>query len=239
MNYRTIKQLFWFGAILFCCNPAASGQSYAFGFKGGLTVGIQQWNGFSGRDPLLRYHGALFIESHSDENRASVFAQAGYHVKGSALRTRAYYSPFVMRNIEARTSNMEFHNVSLTAGVKQKNDLGLQSKYYWLFGVRGEYTLDSKGEGFLSVYDGLHNDFLFGVTIGGGLEIPMGRFVSGILEASVSPDLTKQIFLPPQDTGFTDSISGAPIILPQQEISNVVIEISLGIRFLHEITYID
>ncbi|MDX1477472.1 MAG: hypothetical protein R3301_07170 [Saprospiraceae bacterium] len=234
-----MKQIVWCCLVLCLGVHEVDAQSYAFGVKGGLTVGIQQWNGFNGRDPLLRYHGALFIESHNHENSASVFAQAGYHVKGSALRTRAYYSPFLMQNIEARTSNIEFQNVSLTAGIKQKNDLGLQAKYYWLFGVRGEYTIDSKGEGFLSIYDGLHNEFLFGVTIGGGLELPMGRFVSGIIEATVSPDLTRQMFLPPQDTGFTDGFSGAPIILPQQEISNVVIEISLGLRFLHEITYID
>ena len=37
-------------------------QGFAWGIKGGFTLGTQNWNGFE-RDPLIKYHGILFIES--------------------------------------------------------------------------------------------------------------------------------------------------------------------------------
>ena len=92
--------------------------------------------------------------------------------------------------------------------------------------------------GYLQVYEGLENKFLFGVLFGGGYELPFGKYVSGMLEFSVSPDFSKQIYLPPQATGFTDQ-SGNEIILREQNVSNVSFEISLGLRFLREITYYD
>lgn len=223
-------------ALLVLQNPLES-QSYAFGVKGGPTIGIQQWNGFNGRDPLFRYHGVAFIESHREDNRFALFAQGGYHIKGSSLRTRPYFDPQFMRNIEARTSNMQFMNLSLELGAKQKFPFG-GSKAYYGFGLRGEYTLDTEMDGYLAIYEGLENKFVFGVSLSGGLEIPMGRYISAIVEASVQPDFSKQIYIPPQDTGFTDT-NGNIIILQEQDITNVAVEISVGFRFLHEITYVD
>jgi hypothetical protein len=214
-----------------------TGQSYAFGIKGGPSLGSQKWNGFNGREPLLRYHGLLFIESHNEESQSSLFAQTGYHIRGSALRTFAYYDEFIMQNVPARTSNMEFKNISLAVGAKRKHDLGI-SKAYYLFGLRGEYTVDTEMQGFMRIYEGLENKFLFGVIAGGGIEFPFSRFISGIFEVTVSPDLSKQIYLFPQDTGFTDQ-NGNPIILREQSISNVSFEVTLGLRFLREIIYYD
>ena len=235
-----MKQIIGLVIVMCMCLSDVQSQSYGFGIKGGPTIGLQQWNGFSGRDPLIRYHFAAFIESHRDDPGAVIFAQAGYHIKGSTLRTRAYFNPFSMQNVQARSSNMQFKNASLLAGIKQKFQLNRFLGYY-LLGIRGEYTISTEMEGFLSIYqdEELHNDFLVGLTAGGGIELPLGRFVSGLLELSVSPDISKQIFIPQQDTGYTDPISGQPIILRQQDVSNVAIEISLGLRFLHEITYID
>ena len=58
---------------------------FAFGIKGGPTIGLQQWEGFE-QDPLFKYHGIAFIESISEENAFGVFAQLGYHQKGSMRR---------------------------------------------------------------------------------------------------------------------------------------------------------
>ncbi len=223
-------------AFIIVCDVA--GQSFAFGIKGGPSAGMQKWNGFGGRDPLFRYHGIAFIESHSSVSYSSVFAQVGYHIRGSALRIRAYYDPVFGRNIEAHTTNIQFKNIALTAGAKRRHDLG-SGKAYYAFGFRGEYTVDTEMTGFFSIYEGLENKIVFGAYFSGGFEIPLGRFVSGVIEASVSPDFSKQIFLPPQRTGFTDAFTGQEIILQEQNISNVSLEISVGLRFLRVITYYD
>ncbi len=224
-----------------CClllvSGIAKGQSYAFGIKGGPSMCIQKWNGFGGREPLIRYHAIAFIESHNDETNSALFAHVGYHIRGSALRFYAYYDPISMRNIGARSTDMEFKNISLAAGAKRRYDFGIGKAYYML-GLRGEYTLDTKLDGFLNAYEGLENKVLFGVLFGGGYELPLSHFISGIFEISVSPDFSKQIYLPPQDTGFTDT-NGNEIILREQNVSNVSIEVSVGFRFLREITYYD
>jgi hypothetical protein len=224
-------------ALFFGCVAPAFSQSYAFGFKGGPSLTVQKWNGFGGREPLIRYHAIAFIESHNEETSSSLFAQAGYHIRGSALRFYAYYDPINMNNVNARSSDMEFHNASLSVGARKRYDLG-PGKGYYIIGLRGEYTFDTKLDGFLNTYEGLENKFLFGVLFGGGYELPFSRFVSGILEASVSPDFSKQMYLPPQETGYTD-LNGNEIILREQNVTNVSIEISLGLRFLREITYYD
>ena len=58
MLYRII----FLSVVWFALGHTAYAQGFAFGAKGGLTVGIQQWESFQ-RDPLLRYHGDLFVES--------------------------------------------------------------------------------------------------------------------------------------------------------------------------------
>jgi hypothetical protein len=92
--------------------------------------------------------------------------------------------------------------------------------------------------GYLVAFEGLENKFLVGALFGGGYEMPFGRFVSGILEASINPDFSKQLFLAPEPTGYTDN-NGNEIILREQNVSNVSIEISVGLRFLREIIYYD
>lgn len=216
---------------------AVQGQSYAFGLKGGPSLTVQKWNGFGGREPLIRFHGIAFIESHNDETNSALFAQAGYHIRGSAIRLYSYYDPNTMRDFSARSSDAEFHNISLSVGAKRKYEFGV-GKAYYLIGLRGEYTFDTKLDGYLNSYEGVENKFLFGVLFGGGYELPISHFVAGILELSVSPDFSKQIFIPRQDTGYTFS-NGEPYILPEQNVSNVSIEISVGLRFLREITYYD
>ena len=213
-------------------------QSYAFGAKGGLTVGMQKWNGFAGRDALIRYHGDLFIESATEENLSSLYAQLGYHVKGGALRTNRWYDPVTMQEFRPTTQSMEFGNLSLVLGAKQKFDIGGGSRAYYGFGARVDYNLMTNFGGFFQTYEGLENKFTWGVTVQVGSELYLGEFVSGFLEVSFSPDLSKQIYIPPQDTGYTDS-SGRRIVLREQDIANIILEVSMGIRLLHKIEYID
>lgn len=217
---------------------ALQAQSFVFGAQGGLTLGTQQWNGFD-RSVLVRYHADAFIESWNEANKVSVIALLGYHVRGSTLKTYDWYDPdYPDEKYEGSVTAMEFHNAALTFGVKQKFPFGLDNRAYYMLGVRGEYTISTDFESFFEYLEGAQNNFLFGMSFGAGLEIPFSRYVGGTFQISVHPDFTKQLFLLPQDTGFTDQ-SGNEIIIPEQNITNLSFEISLGIRFLREVIYID
>ena len=117
-------------------------QGYAFGVKGGLTLATQNWDNSLQRDVAIKYHGIAFIESISEEDQFALFAQAGYHVKGSAIRNRNFPTNFG-QVVRPPAFEFLFYNISLTLGAKQKFELGSSSKWYWLLGVRGDYTLDT------------------------------------------------------------------------------------------------
>ena len=215
----------------------ASSQSFVFGVKGGMTMGLQQWNGFS-RDPLFRYHGDLFVESWQEENKYSLFAALGYHERGGAIRTRPWYDPDLMQEFDGGVTKLIFQNIVLTLGGRQKFPIGLDSRVYYMVAIRGEYTAGTNFEGYMNSYEGLENKFVFGVGLGGGFEVPFSRWVGMTFEVSVHPDFTKQIFIPQQDTGFNDS-NGNPIVLREQNVTNLSIEFTVGFRFLREIIYVD
>ena len=61
-------------------------QSFLFGPKFGPSIGLQQWDNFE-KDPLFAFHGSVYIESYSEDDiDNSLYAQLGYHVRGSANR---------------------------------------------------------------------------------------------------------------------------------------------------------
>lgn len=222
-------------------------QSYAFGVKGGLTIGLQQWDGFE-RDPLFKYHGIAFIESAPEDNKFAVFAQAGYHPRGSAIRGGYYSNPFNSGQLErAPTQEFIFRNIGLTLGGKQKYDLGSgNGKVYYLIGVRGEYTFSTNLKEYEDVnrifpiypYPELVNEFNYGVTAGGGFELNLSEFISGLLEFTVSPDFSRQYVQPPI-VNVRDPFTGQNRTISETIIRNISFEVSLGFRFLRKIEYID
>jgi len=225
-------------------------QGYAFGAKGGLTMGVQNWNGFD-QDPLVKYHGIAFIESISEENEFAIFAQAGYHVKGSAIRNRNFVNQLTGNAFRAPAREFRFNNVSLTLGGKQKYDFGISNKIYYLFGIRGDYTVSTNlGEytAFNERYPGYAiypfdeptfiRELNYGVTVGGGMEIPFSEYVSGLLEFTVNPDFSYQ-YQQPEIPNVLDPYTGNTRSVPERQIRNITFEVSLGIRLLHIIEYID
>ncbi len=231
-------------------------QSYYFGFKGGLTVGTQDWGGsFSNREPLFRYHGIAFIETAEEDEPWGLFAQLGYHIKGSATRT--FRQTITLpdgsaRTIPAREIPLEFRNASLTAGAKQKFDLGMNaSQVYYMLGVRLDYTLSTllrpefiEEDDPTAIYypfDGFVNKFNYGITVGGGIDFSFSEFVGVFIELSVNPDFSLQYNQPairnlnnpnPFSNTQTTSIS-------ERKIRNTTFEITLGFRFLRKVIYID
>jgi hypothetical protein len=208
---------------------------YVFGFMGGPTLSTQKMRGFQ-REPFLRYHGLAFIESVSEYSPNSLYARLGYHVKGSAINTTRYFD-LDGNEYPRRSSSMEFHNLSFSLGVKQRRELG-NLYYHYAFGVRGDYNLKGKFGDLFKGLEGAQNKFTYGVNVDAGIEFPLSELVSAVIEIGISPDLGEQLFIPPQNTGYTYS-DGRPIILPETSLTNVVFELRAGFRFWRKIVYID
>lgn len=222
-------------------------QNSAFGLKGGPTLGIQKWNDFQ-QDPLIKYHGIAFIESADEENIFSIFAQAGVHLKGSAIRNRNFFSPINGQFYRPPAQQFIFYNLSVILGAKRKYDLGTRNKMYYLFGIRGDYTLKTNLDKYKEINE-LNNSLFFpdeffvrkwnyGVTIGGGIELPFHRLVGGMLEFTVNPDFSYQYKQPPIANVY-DPYTGQNRSLGERLIRNVTFEMTVGIRFLRIVEYID
>jgi hypothetical protein len=214
-------------------------QSYAFGFKGGLVGGLQRFNGLNNREILLGYQGDAFIATADEEDKFSLFAQAGYHQRGSAIRFIGGFNPWSGENLSNVSDQMIFHNLALILGGTQKFDWAL-GKYYYSIGIRGEYTLDWD----LGFLDNLNNqdqfvrEFLYGVSFSVGWEYPFSDLVGGILELSIHPDLSRQMFLPEQRR-YNPNTGNPADPIPAENIHNISIELSVGMRFLHQIEIIE
>ncbi len=227
-------------------------QGMAFGFKGGPSLGFQKWDQGAQRDALIAYHGIAFIESLAGQDEFAIFAQLGYHVRGGAVRTRrfTYLDPVTstIRDFAGRTNRYEFNNVSLTLGGKQK--FGKESfSYYYLFGIRGDFTINTN----LNSYDELFSNpstrlyfpsddnvrrFNYGVTVGGGLEFGFGEFAAGIIEFTVNPDFSKQYRRFPINNVYNPYTMQTGTV-PELQLANNTIELSLGVRLLRKVEYVE
>lgn len=244
-------------SILFLLILAAVGaqaQSYggfAFGLKGGLTIGIQQWEGFQ-QDPLFKYHGIAFIESITEGNEFGVFAQLGYHQKGSAIRNRLFTNIINGQPFRPPAREFIFNNLSLTGGAKQKFPLGGgDSKAFYALGIRldytvgtnlGEYTNFIEANPAYAIYPIDDTQFIreinYGITLGGGIEVPFSELVGAVLEFSVNPDFSYQ-YEQPEIPNVLDPYTGNSRTIPERRIRNVTFEATVGFRFLRKVEYID
>lgn len=228
---------------------AAQAQGSAFGLKGGATVGIQRWNGLD-QGALFKYHGIAYIETLDvEENLFSIFAQAGYHIKGSALRnTRFTLTNGNIFNLPAQ--EFQFRNVSLTIGGKKKFSVGSNpdNRAYYLLGIRGDYTLNTNLDEYSEANNVFSNffpsdnwvrRFNYGATVGGGFEFPFSELVGGIIEFTVNPDLSRQYWQPALENVPDPYNPGNNRNIGERQIYNVTLEISLGLRFLRIVEYID
>ena len=240
------------------CATQISAQSYVFGVKGGLSVGNQRWNEGE-RNLLYKYHGIGFMETVPTTGNLSVFGQLGYHIRGSAIRTRAYTSTGLngVINLPSTLTEFQFKNIGLTLGVKQKNVLKIKNAFYGL-GVRADYTVGTSlgnidlGDDVISSYYQMMyqypvpenvKHFNYGLYLSGGMEFPFSEYIGGIVELSINPDISRQYFSPEIRNVVIrneyDDRNGQTVTLPSQTIRNVTIELSLGIKFLRKIIYVD
>ena len=250
-KFEYMKRIILSLLILAAMGLQGRAQGFAFGVKGGMTIGVQQWEGLQ-QDPLFKYHGIAFIESLSEENAFGVFAQLGYHQKGSAIRNR--FAQNIFNNLPFRQSTREFifNNLSLIGGAKQKFALGAgDSKAYYALGIRLDYTLNTNlGEytainesnpayAFFPIDDTQFiREVNYGVTLGGGIEVPFSELVGAVIEFTVNPDFSYQ-YEQPEIPNVLDPITGNSRTIPERRIRNLTFELTVGFRFLRKVEYID
>lgn len=236
----------------------AQAQGTFYGVKGGVTIGTQQWNAFD-RDPLIGYHAILSMESFPEEGSFSLFAQAGYHLKGSAIRRSLFGNPFNSSFVAFPAQRFEFHNLSLSIGAKQFFSEVGSGQLYYLFGIRGDYTLDTNLDEYerfvernqISVGIYPFNEYFnesgglggirrinYGFIAGGGLNFPFSEYVEGLIEFTINPDFSLQ-YEQPAIPNVINPITGQSRTLPERKIRNLTFEITVGARFLRKIEYID
>ena len=133
-------------------------------------MSTQTVNGFE-KDPFLRLHAVGYMESSSEISPNALYASLGYHTKGSAVNSPAYIDD-VGNEHPQQSNSMEFHNLSLGFGVKQRKEVGANFLSYG-FGVRGDFNLSTD---FGSLYNGLEGterNFTYGLDFNVGFEFPM------------------------------------------------------------------
>ena len=221
-------------------------QGTAYTLRVGLTLGVQKWNSFD-QDPLFKYHGAISAESLDESAQFSLYAQAGYHLKGSALRNGSFFD---QNNNFVRLPAQEFifRNISLVLGAKRKYELSDRVMAYYLIGLRGDYTLSTN----LKEYKALNeaNNTLFypadeyvrkwnyDVALCVALEFSLGELVGASLEFTVNPDFSQQ-YRQPQINNVYNPFTRQNGNIPERIVRNVTFEISAGFRFLRIVEYVD
>lgn len=225
----------YFLFLLTVCSGQIQSQNFIFGPKGGLVVGLQNWNGVE-RDPLLRFHGDLYMESVDNPDNA-LFGQIGYHIRGSAEQVLFFSGP---GNFFER-QGFEFRNAVLILGAKKRFNQAKVNRAYYAFGARIEYTLSTNLDRY-AAYGGYFpveafvNKFNYGATLMLGQEFSFNEGLGAFVEINVSPDLSKQ-YDQPQIPNVISPFTGNRVTLGQQAIRNISFELTVGLRILRKVIY--
>lgn len=221
-------------------------QSTAYVFNVGPSVGFQKWENGGDRQLLFKYHASIAAESvDNEDDSGSLFAQFGYHVKGSATRYRFLFQG---GGVDAFSEEFRFNNLSLLLGAKQKFPMASgRSRYFYFGGIRGDYTLSTNIDELAAnnIYAaayypqiGAMNRWMVGVSVGGGIQFDFGELVGGQITLSVNPDITSQINQPPGVV--SDPFNpGQNINVAARRIRNTTVELSFGLRLLKKVVYVD
>ena len=199
-------------------------------------MSTQTVNGFE-KDPFFRLHVVGYMESSSEISPNALYASLGYHTKGSAVNSAAYYDPLSGTEQARQSNSMEFHNLSLGLGVKQRKEVGPNFLSYG-FGVRGDFNLSTDFGYLFNGLEGTERNFTYGLDFNVGFEFPMSELISTTIEFGFSPDLSEQIYIPYQDTGY-DYDNGQAVVIQESSIKNIVFEARAGFRFWRKVIYTD
>jgi hypothetical protein len=218
-------------------------QSFWFGAKGGAAMNFQSWGdgSFSGsvnRDPLFSLNGDIFIESYDEYKKGTLYAQVGYHTRGSSFRF------FSFNNTFTEQQGFKFRNIVAEVGAKKTLNLGKELEPYFILGIRGEYTIGTNLDDYInfgSLYYPVSEfvrKFNYGVTAGGGFEMKMSELSNVFVEFSLQPDLSFQYEQQPL-FNVIDPWTSQPVNLGLRQVRNLAIELKIGVKFLRKVEYID
>lgn len=218
---------------------AQDSKGFYFGPKAGISFSTQQWNNYQDRQPLIAFHGDIFIETLDPEYKGSLYANVGYHTRGSATRFNDFNTGI------AFSSGFRFNNLVLGVGIKKRIVGEKKFLPYYMVGIRGEYTFSTN----LSQYEDLGNPFYpvnvfvnkinYGFDFGGGFELDANEFVIPYIEIKISPDLSFQYRSPNIPTGAINPYTGTSIPIPERMIRNIGLEISFGLKLKREVILVD
>jgi len=241
-----MKRLLYLIFLILCTiqlNAQEEVGGFHFGPKMGLTIGTQNWDGFE-RNPMYNYHFALFAESLDPDLRGSLYAQLGYHSRGSGLRLQ-------ILNLGGAFTSQSFiyRNVSLGLGVKKRIVTENLSTPYYFVGIRGEYNVSNNlrevreefsigASNLFYPFEVFVRKITYGISFGGGFEFAGNEFMQPVIEFNVSPDLNFQ-YESEEIGSVINPFNGQTVNLPARNIRNVTFEVSLVLKFLREVVYID
>jgi len=218
-------------------------QSYWFGAKGGAAMNFQSWGdgSFSGsvnRDPLFSLNSDIFIESYDEYKKGTLYAQVGYHTRGSSFRF------FSFNNTFTEQQGFKFRNIVAEVGAKKTLNLGKELEPYFILGIRGEYTIGTNLDDYIN-FGNLYypvsefvRKFNYGVTAGGGFEMKMSELSNVFIEFSLQPDLSFQYEQQPL-FNVIDPWTSQPVNLGLRQVRNLAVELKVGVKFLRKVEYID
>ena len=245
------KFLFATLVLLFSLNAQAQDAAYSiFGVKAGSTIGFQTWNNID-QDALFAYNAGIFVESlEGKDSKSSLYAGLSYSQKGSAKRNVQLFNSNGSGSLFGGTFTRKyiFHNAVLNVGAKNRLEVRSNGLIpYYSIGVFGSYTLDTNLDEQLSnvfLFDPIEDNVRpinYGIQIGGGFEKQITEYIGMHLDISVFPELSNQYVEqygnnPPF---LINPYTGQQVTLRDRNIKNLAFEITLGIRFLREIIYVD
>lgn len=233
-----MKELKWVvvAILAMVASSDIASQSYAFGIKGGPSLSRQSWSMDGSRGLLTAYFGDAFIETASSD-KFSFGASLGYHIRGSVQKFSGGAKPGGGFNPSTRYPS-RLGNLSLAAYMKQyfPVDNSIRRLYYG-FGGRLEYNV-MKDLGRFESYEDAVKPVTYGILISGGYDWSLGELWGGFIELTVAPDFSKQIYLA-GSRGPSNPSTGAPTTIKEGAVVNFSIELAVGIRLMHLITYIE
>lgn len=238
---RPVKYACGIVMILLVCAQDINAQSFVFGPKLGPNIAFQRWSGNSNRGSLFAYHGAFFIESYEENQPSSLYAEVGFHQRGSS--EIATFNALTPNRAFRQKQRYEFNNINLIAGAKRILNMEKKAKPYYVLALRGEYTISTnldeyEGFGPYVPSEGGVQKLIYGVTIGGGFQYDFAELFGAAIEVTISPDISRQYFQPPISNVVNPFRSGSNAInLREQQIRNLSLEVSAVLRLKRIVEY--
>lgn len=202
-----------------------------YGLQGGYSMSNQRWESFN-RDALFKPHLDFIFESQDLNKGVSFYSSLGYHIRGSATRSRNVINN--TGNRERFVEEMAIQNVVINLGVKKRAIKPSGNAIFYFMALRGEINAGQNFDFYEALEDDV-NPVLGGVTLGFGYEwvVPSkGTVIAGF---SIQPDFTNQIFVQPGV--IQNTFTGLNENVDQEEIRNFNIELSVGFLFYHQKEY--